>query len=151
MHSSRRSLTLLGALLTACSFSLSSARAQDAPVVTAPQSRAETARPIPYDSVSEAFERVRARGDASVLVREDGWTIISFPNNDVWSFVPKGHDAYPAVVKRSLSTNAQGETYIDMAVLCTGDQNACARLVHGFEAENRQNVQDIQPPLPPHS
>ncbi len=56
-------------------------------------------------------------GDGTIVTQSDGWTIINEPLASAqWSFVPSGHEAHPAVVRRILRRAAGG------APLCWRDK-----------------------------
>lgn len=95
---------------------------------------------IPYSSVDEAWSDLKGKPEAKVVVREsDQWVIVSGADRVEWSFVPKTHEAYPAVVRREVRGLAQkdGQT-IHTAVLCQAEaEAACERLVDGlFRADS---------------
>jgi len=69
----------------------------------------------------------------------DGWTVVTVkkPELAVWSFVPKGHDAYPAVVRRLVRKTDKG-TFVEMKVLCEAKQEPCRRLALQFQQMTAQ-------------
>lgn len=114
------------------------------PVFAASEDSAEGGLPsaskISYSSVEEALSDLKAKPQAKLEVREaDQWLIVSETEQVQWSFVPKTHEAYPAVIRREVKGNAnKGGQTIQMAVLCQSEvEAACERLVDGlFKADN---------------
>jgi hypothetical protein len=95
---------------------------------------------IPYASVDEAWSDLKGQPEAKVVVREsDQWVVVSGADHVEWSFVPKTHEAYPALVRREVRGLGQkdGQT-IHTAVLCQAEAHeACERLVEGlFKADS---------------
>jgi hypothetical protein len=67
-----------------------------------------------------------------------GWTVIADESNSnftLWSFVPPGHPAYPAVVRRQIIQNDHGIS-VAMSVLCEAPKAPCDKLVADFEQLN---------------
>lgn len=99
--------------------------------------------PLGYASVAAALEALRA--DPSAQFREEGgWTIVaSRERGDAveWFFTPEGHEAHPAVVKRT-ALERDGVGIIDLVALCHAEQAACDRLVDGFR--QRQELADAR-------
>ncbi len=62
----------------------------------------------------------------------------------LWSFVPKDHPAYPAVVKRVMSQNGAGSWAVNMSVHCEAAKAACDQLVRDFDELNEQMRKDIE-------
>jgi len=92
---------------------------------------------IAFPSVADALASFSTRSDIS-LSTEDGWTVVVERDAAVvWSFVPKGHPAYPAVVKRTIVSRPDG-VYVQMASLCESSVQACDRLVQEFRDLNSQ-------------
>lgn len=92
---------------------------------------------ITFTSVANALASLSARNDTSVGT-QDGWTVVVERDGAVvWSFVPKGHAAYPAVVKRTVVTQPDG-VYVQMASLCESTANACDKLVQEFRDLNAE-------------
>ena len=93
-----------------------SAHAQDKP------------RPLGYTKVAGALAALEKNPDATIS-HPDGWTVVTVrkPELAVWSFVPKGHEAYPAVVRRLVRKTDKG-TFVEMKVLCEAKQEPCRKL-----------------------
>jgi hypothetical protein len=109
-----------------------SANAQVSPLPEAPDSGIE------YKSVAEALKALRARPNVEISVQGD-WTIVDEPANyTLWSFAPKGHAAYPAVVKRHV-VQKDGVVSIKTDVICEATKTACDALVREFMQMN-ENV-----------
>lgn len=92
---------------------------------------------VGYATVAAALADLTARKGATVS-DQGGWTIISDPaDSTIWSFVPKGHPAWPAVVKRHVFETKAGVA-MDMKVLCQSTKVACDNLVRAFQELNAQ-------------
>lgn len=94
---------------------------------------------IGYPSVAAALQALKGRRDVTISTR-DGWTIVEDRGNTVWSFTPATYPAYPAVVKRTM-TSKDGIPYVDMKVLCEAAKDPCNRLVEDFRRVNEQAAQ----------
>ena len=80
-----------------------------------------------------------ARSQTSRSACKGGWAIIEEPaDHSLWSFAPKGHAAYPAVVKRTVVQDSVGVS-IKTDVICEATETACDALVRQFTQMN-QNV-----------
>lgn len=104
-----------------------------------PAAAADTAalRPaLPWTRVDAALQALRARdGQGTVVVHDgEGWTIVTEPLAAArWSFTPVGHEAHPAVVRRTIQRQADGRTDVRTELLCEGTADACERLRIRFE------------------
>lgn len=123
--------------------------------LAAPAQPADAGR-IGYPSVAAALKALEARdGDGTVVTHPDGWTIINEPLATAqWSFVPAGHAAYPAVVRRVIRRGANGTVSVDTASLCEAGEAACTQLLAEFAALNERITQAARargrptPPMP---
>lgn len=99
-----------------------------------------------YLSVAEAMETLRA--DPGAQFREQGgWTVVaSREGADAveWFFTPEGHDAHPAVVKRT-ATERDGIGMIDLVALCHAAQLACDRLLDDFRQQHERALAAAAP------
>lgn len=101
-----------------------------------------------YPSVAAALEALKARPDVTVTV-QDGWTIADDKaNSTLWSFTPPGHDAHPAVVRRTV-VNQDGQPSIRMHTLCQGRRDACDALTEEFRRVNAALQQALAAPATP--
>ena len=76
---------------------------------------------------------------------QDGWTIASDPDtNTVWSFPPQRDPAYPAVVRRQMTTAPGGKVAVQMDVLCSATKAACDDLVRAFERMNDEAQRQLR-------
>lgn len=113
-------------------FVYTSANAQVSPLPETTHSSVE------YKSVADALEALRAKPNVEISVQGD-WTIAEDPaNHTLWSFAPKGHAAYPAVVKRKI-VEKNGMVSIKTDVICEATKTACDALVREFMQMN-ENV-----------
>lgn len=116
-----------------------SAFADDVPSQT-PTSKPVT---IEYPTVAEALNALQSRKDAKSYTAGPGWLVFEIPSEyTIWTFVPKDNAAYPAVVKRVITRDANG-VYINMDVLCEASQSACDDLVKQFNQLNDQMKQSM--------
>ena len=101
-------------------------------------------RPLGYKKVADALAALQKNPDAKVS-HPGGWTTyaIQKPEVAVWSFVPQGHEAYPAVVRRLVRKTDAG-TFVEMKVLCEAKQDACRRLAVHFQQMTEQMQQKLQ-------
>jgi hypothetical protein len=105
---------------------------------------ADAPRPLGYTRVAQALVAVQKLPDAKVS-HPDGWTVVTVPKPElaVWSFVPQGHEAYPAVVRRLIRKNDKG-TFVEMKVLCEAKKDACQKLAVQFQQMTAQMQQALQ-------
>ena len=118
------------------------AGAQQPPVVE--PGSAQAASNIGYKSVAAAMAGLRKRKDVTFEELKTGWINVLEPGGATsWSFVPRGHPAYPAVVKRSLVDFGGGDYNVLMSTLCEGRAKACDDLVADFTARNEKLRREI--------
>jgi hypothetical protein len=93
--------------------------------------------PIGQANVAAVLEALRA--DASAQFREQrGWTVVASREAGhavQWFFTPEGHEAHPAVVKRTV-VDDHGVGTIDLVALCHVEQLACDRLLDDFRQQH---------------
>lgn len=98
---------------------------------------------VGFPTVDVALTTLRVKPGAEVSV-QGGWTIISDrEESTLWSFIPAGHPAYPAVVKRQ-THEKDGGAYISMSVLCQSTKAPCDQLVRDFNALNDRVRESLQ-------
>jgi hypothetical protein len=99
-----------------------------------------------HASVAAALEALR--GEPSARFREQrGWTVVASRERDTaveWFFTPAGHDAHPAVVKRT-ALERNGIGMIDLVALCHAQQAACDRLLDDFRQQHERERAAAQP------
>ena len=120
-HPHIRFLTALGALLLLC------------PGLLAAQT---TVSGIGYASVSAARKALAAKPQVATA-DHGGWTIITDEAGDdftTWTFAPKGHPAYPTVVRRDIVFKNGNPTLITR-VLCESRRGACDSLYNRLHAQ----------------
>ena len=81
---------------------------------------------IGYATVAEAYAALIAKPGVTISV-EGGKTIIkdlNGPNPAGWIFYPKGHPAYPTVIKRYIENTPHG-AFMMTHVLCEAAQDVC--------------------------
>ena len=132
------------ALLTVAAACYGAALAQ----TTAPSPTTPPAPPPPsiaYATVADALKALQARdGNGTIVVHADGWTIVNEPQATAqWSFTPRDHYAYPAVVRRVVLRNGK-EVSVDTATLCEAPAEACERLRAEFAALNGRISQAVK-------
>jgi hypothetical protein len=113
---------------------------------TAAAAQTPAAPPMPYTSVKEALAQLEARdGNGTVVTRADGWVTVAEPLASAqWSFTPAGHEAHPAVVRRTILRGPGREVAVDTQSICEAPAAACAKLLAEFEALNDRIVQAVK-------
>ena len=99
-----------------------------------------------YKTPEEALHALQQK--PGVTIREQqGWTIVedreSVGGMALWSFTPKGHRAYPSVVKR-YTYEENGKVMLRMGVICGSTKESCDALVRDFQALNDRMIQNLQ-------
>jgi hypothetical protein len=91
---------------------------------------------IGFNTVAEALAGLSAREGVSIRKNKDGWTEIEDGQKNVlWSFVPEGHPAYPAAVRRTVSGRGLAVA-IGMDGLCEAERSACEALMKDLQKRN---------------
>lgn len=109
---------------------------------------------LPYATVAEALAALSAK-DGAIRTEAEGWITVTEPLEDAqWSFVPRDHAAYPALVRRGILRKPGEPAAVTMATLCEAPPAACAALAQEFEAQNSRFEQYVRsrnrkPPAPP--
>jgi len=127
-------LTALGALLLLC------------PALLAAQT---TVSGIGYASVSAARKALAAKPEVETA-DHSGWTIITEQGGDeftTWTFAPKGHPAYPTLVRRDIVFKRGNPTLITR-VLCESRRGACDSLYNRLRAQIAQCTSSCTTVLP---
>jgi hypothetical protein len=134
--STMRSRVLTAVSLVACA---QMASAEDvAPLPESPRS-------LEYHSVSEALDSLKSKPGARINVtKPDGWVIVEEGQDVIWSFVPAGHYAYPAVVRRALVIRPGGNLSVEMRALCEAQKDPCDKLIREFEELNERMRRSLQ-------
>jgi hypothetical protein len=101
---------------------------------------------IGYSTVAEALEALKAKPGVTLSVTQpDAWVIISEPDRrTVWSFTPESHYAYPAVVKRTIKVDANGNVFVETGALCQAQKAPCDRLIQEFMELNERMRESVQ-------
>ncbi len=87
---------------------------------------------IKYRTVAAAMADLKAKKDATISV-QNGWTVIEDQAGAaIWSFVPVGHPAYPAVIRRAIVVQ-DGKSGIATESLCQASKSACDKLMDEYE------------------
>ena len=115
----------------------SSACAQPAPAPIP-----ESPDQLGYASPAQAMMALQARPDVR-FTEQRGWTVAEDrANQAVWSFVPPGHPAYPAVVRRQI-VQRNGRLLAVVQVMCGATKPACDALVRDFQQSNQAIRQSL--------
>jgi len=79
---------------------------------------------ISYSTLDEAMEALRTK--PGVKFREEGgWTVAEDENGLVlWLLTPRGHPAYPSIVRRTIVNRADG-AHFETAVRCFASKDVC--------------------------
>jgi hypothetical protein len=91
---------------------------------------------IGYASVSAARKALAAKPQVQTADHA-GWTIITDEQGDgftTWTFAPKGHPAYPTVVRRDIVLK-NGDPTLVTHVLCESRRGACDALYNRLHAQ----------------
>lgn len=91
---------------------------------------------IGYVSVSAARKALAAKPSAQ-SAEHGGWTIITDEAGDdftTWTFAPKGHPAFPTVVRRDIVFKNGNPTLVTR-VLCESRRGACDALYSRLHAQ----------------
>ncbi len=91
---------------------------------------------IGYASVRAARQALAAK-PAVQTAEHGGWTIITDEQGDdftTWTFAPKGHPAYPTVVRRDIVFKNGNPTLVTR-VLCESKRGACDSLYSRLHAQ----------------
>jgi hypothetical protein len=113
--------------------------------VTTPLSEAPKST-IGYPTVKAALSALLAKPGVRIE-EQQGWIIVTdtqSANPVLWSFTPPGNPAHPSVVKRSLVTQKDGSTNIEMKVLCEADKSSCDALVRQFQVLNDRVIEQAK-------
>jgi hypothetical protein len=99
-----------------------------------------------YSSVAEALEAVNAKPGIKIeITKPDSWVIANEASgNVIWSFSPSTYAGYPAVVRREIKVNPEGNVFIEMKVLCQASKLACDALLNDFVALNESVRESVQ-------
>ncbi len=109
----------------------------------APAPIPETHDQFDFTSPAQAMAALRARPDVT-FTEQRGWTVAADRANlAVWSFVPQGHPAYPAVVRRR-AFQRNGEWFTVTQVLCGATKPACDALMREFQQLDQAMRQSLQ-------
>jgi hypothetical protein len=107
----------------------------------APAAWAASDEPAPIAEATVAAVLASLRADASAEFREQrGWTVVASREGAhavEWFFTPEGHEAHPAVVKRT-AYDQDGVGFIDLAALCQVEQAVCDRLLVDFRQRHER-------------
>lgn len=101
---------------------------------------------IGYASVAATLGGLRAEPNAQFR-EQRGWTVVASRERDQpveWFFTPEGHDAHPAVVKRT-AIERDGVGMIDLAALCHVEQVFCDRLLDDFRQQHELDQAAARP------
>jgi hypothetical protein len=86
--------------------------------------KAAETKEIPYSSLDDAMKALRAKPGVKFR-NEDGWIIADDSEAIVaWLLTPRGHPAYPSIVKRHVVNTADG-AYMATDIRCFATKAAC--------------------------
>jgi hypothetical protein len=112
------------------------------------RSQAAPAEPaaIAFKTVADALASLEGRdGQGTVVTRPEGWVVINEPATaSQWSFVPKDHEAYPALVRRTVLRGADQSVSVHVTSLCEAAAAPCAKLVVDFKSMNDRITQSVR-------
>lgn len=95
-----------------------------------PSPKAEEDTAIPYVSLDQAIEALRAT--PGVTFRSEGGWIVAYDSAAIvsWLLTPKGHPAYPSIVKRYVVNSASGAS-MATDVRCFAAKAVCDKYFGG--------------------
>lgn len=97
---------------------------------------------VGYRSVTKAYAELTKKSSAKIDV-ERGWTIVlEDEGKRQWLFVPTGHAAYPAVIRRD-TVMQDGVATLETRLMCQSTKTACDAL---FEAIEAGEASEVPPP-----
>jgi hypothetical protein len=70
-------------------------------------------------------------------------TVNDASKGTIWTFTVAGHPAHPSVVCRQPVEDG-GKLRFEMGVQCEASEEACERLVRGFEALNEKMLKEVE-------
>ena len=119
---------------------------QQQPPQQAASAPAAAGSKIAYPSVAAALKDLESRdGNGTIVTHSEGWTTINEPLASAqWSFAPKGHAAYPSVIRRIIKRGPGGAVSVDTAHLCEAPAAACEQLLAEFAAMNERITQAVK-------
>ena len=105
-------------------FFSSAAAAQTAPP------KADVSEEIPYSSLDEAMKDLHSK--STVSFRNEGGWIVAYDSDALvsWLLTPKGHPAYPSIVKRHI-VNGAGGSEMSSDIRCFASQATCDKYFGG--------------------
>jgi hypothetical protein len=134
-----RTVLSITVLMAASSFSAYGQQPASSPASGVAQSS------IGFATVAEALTALQARPGVRIeTTKPDAWVIVNEPGDVQWSFTPSSHAAYPAVVRRAIKINAQGDVYIEMTSLCQAEKGHCDKLLEEFTELNERIRQSVR-------
>jgi hypothetical protein len=86
---------------------------------------------IEYATVAEARKALLAKPSIESKI-EDGWLIVFESRAVTWTFTPESYEAYPAVAKRILVQDTEGNIFIRTFINCEASKEPCDRLAEGY-------------------
>lgn len=98
---------------------------------------------IGYPTPAAALAALRAKPGV-VITERPGWTVAEDQSEKaIWTIAEPGNPAYPAAVKRYLSS-VGGSMHLEMRVLCSASKEACDNMVRQFQQLNSSVVNAVQ-------
>jgi hypothetical protein len=140
-------LRLIALPFSMCLAAAAIAQTAATPAVPPAAASAPATPPIEFKTVAQALTELKARdGNGTVVATtEDGWVIINEPLAAAqWSFTPKQHPAYPAVVRRIIKRGGGAAVSVQTASVCEASTEACAQLLRDFDALNERITQAVR-------
>jgi hypothetical protein len=92
--------------------------------------KADVSDEIPYSSLEEALKDLHSR--PGVSFRNEGGWIVAYDSVAIvsWLLTPKGHPAYPSIVKRHIVNGADSAS-MATEIRCFASQAACDKYFGG--------------------
>jgi hypothetical protein len=85
---------------------------------------------IPYSSLDEAMKVLHSK--VGVTFRNEAGWIVAYDSKEIvsWLLTPKGHPAYPSIVKRHIVNSADGAN-MTTEIRCFADKAICDKYFGG--------------------
>ena len=128
---------------------------QAAPIQLPLASPASPASPVPpapgngigYATPQAALDALRKRTDVEIGVQKKWLVIRDNPNKAIWTFAPPDHPAYPAVIKRMVSSK-DGNEKMETSALCQAKREACDAMMKEVRASDEKMRSTLQKNMP---
>ena len=116
-------------------------------VSSVPSTPPATSNGIGYATPQAALDALRKRTDVEIGVQKKWLVIRDNPNKAIWTFAPPDHPAYPAVIKRMVSSK-DGNEKMETSALCQAKREACDAMMKEVRAADEKMRSTLQKNMP---